>query len=194
MKRTSIHSGKIKPRLIMFLVAISSTVVLAGCNDTPTASNSPTITTSPSPATSTQAAKVAKAEAALKTLYTEQVGLPIESLSCTGDANFKAGSTFECQAIAQGVQFAIQVKVENNEGRFDSKVKGRLLNLSKVEELLKKAFKEKVKLDVTADCGGKRRVSKAGDTFTCKVTDKQGNVRNAQVTVKDEKGSINVRI
>lgn len=194
MKRTSIHSGKIKPRLIMCLVGISSPIVLAGCHDTPTSSSSPTVTTAPSTATSTQAAKVAKAEAALKTLYTEQVGLPIESLTCPGDANFKAGSIFDCQAIAQGVQFVIQVKVENNEGRFDSKVKGRLLNLSKVEELLRKAFKEKVKLDVTADCGGKRRVSKAGDTFTCKVTDKQGKVRNAQVTVKDEKGSINVKI
>lgn len=178
----------------MFLLAIGSTAVLAGCHDTPTSSNSPTVKTSPSAGNTTQAAKVAKAESELKSLYTKQVGLPIESITCPENANFQAGGTFECQAIAQGVKFDIQVKVENNEGRFDSKVKGRLLNLSKVEELLQKAFKEKRQLDVTADCGGKRRVSKAGDTFTCKVTDKQGPVRNAQVTVKDETGSIKVKI
>jgi hypothetical protein len=194
VKRTSINSGKIKLIILLFLLAIGSTAVLAGCNDTPTSSNSPTATTSPSAENTTQAAKVAKAEAALKSLYTDQVGLPIESLTCPENANFKAGSIFECQAIAQGVKFGIQIKVENNEGRFDSNVKGRLLNLAKVEELLQKAFKDKAKLDVTADCGGKRRVSKAGDLFTCKVTDQQGQVRNAQVTVKDEQGNFNVKI
>jgi hypothetical protein len=122
------------------------------------------------------------------------VGLAIESITCPEDANFKAGSIFECQAIAQGVKFGIEIKVENDEGRFDSKVKGRLLNLSKIEDLLQKAFKDKAKLDVTADCGGKRRVSQVGDIFICQVTDKQGQIRKAQVTVKDEQGNFNVKI
>ncbi|AFZ18933.1 DUF4333 domain-containing protein [Allocoleopsis franciscana] len=194
MNQKSINPGKIKPLFFLFWLAISSMAVLASCNHTPTASSFPTATTSPSTENITQAAKVIKAEAALKNLYTEQVGLAIESVTCPEDANFQAGSIFECQAIAQGVKFGIEIQVENDEGRFDSKVKGRLLNLSKVEDLLQKAFKDKAKLDVTADCGGKRRVSKAGDIFTCKVTDKQGQVRNAQVTVKDEQGNFNVKI
>lgn len=194
MSKKSINPGKIKPLILLFWLAISSTAVLASCNHTPTFPTSPTATMSPSAENTTQAAKVAKAEAALKSLYTEQVGLAIESITCPEDANFKAGSIFECQAIAQGVKFGIEIQVENDEGRFDSKVKGRLLNLSKVEDLLQKAFKDKAKLDVTADCGGKRRVSKAGDIFTCKVTDQQGQVRKAQVTVKDEQGNFNVKI
>lgn len=194
MSTKSINPGKIKPLILLFWLAISLTAVLAGCNHTPTSSSSPTATMSPSAGNTTQGAKVAKAEAALKSLYTEQVGLAIESITCPEDANFKAGSIFECQAIAQGVKFGIQVKVENNDGRFDSKVKGRLLNLSKIENLLQKAFKDKAKLDVTADCGGKRRVSQVGDIFTCKVTDQQGQVRKAQVTVKDEQGNFNVKI
>jgi hypothetical protein len=194
MNRKSIHPGKVKPLILLFWLAISSTAALASCNHTPTSSSSPTATTSPSAGHTTQGTKVAKAEAALKSLYTDQVGLAIESITCPQDANFKAGSIFECQAIAQDVKFGIEIKVENNQGRFDSKVKGKLLNLSKVEELLQKAFKDKAKLDVIADCGGKRRVSKVGDIFTCKVTDKQGKIRNAQVTVKDEKGNFNVKI
>lgn len=194
MSKKSINPGKIKQLLIVFWLAISSTAVLAGCHDTPTSSSVPTATTSPSAENTSQAAKVAKAEATLKSLYTDQVGLAIESVTCPEDANFKAGSIFECQAIAQGIKFGIELKVENEKGRFDSKVKGKLLNLSKIEELLQKAFKDKAKLDVTADCGGKRRFSKAGDLFTCKITDKQGQVRNAQVTVKDEQGNFNVKI
>lgn len=194
MNQKSINPGKIKPLILLLWLAISSMAVLASCNHTPTSSNYPTATMSPSGENTTQAAKVAKAEAALKSLYTEQVGLAIESVTCPEDANFQTGSIFECQAIAQGVKFGIEIQVENDEGRFDSKVKGRLLNLSKVEDLLQKAFKDKAKLDVTADCGGKRRVSKSGDIFTCKVTDQQGQVRKAQVTVKDEQGNFNVKI
>lgn len=192
VKRKSFNPGNIKELLIPFLLAIGSTAVLAGCNNTPTATTSPTATSFPSDSTATQAVKVAKAEAILKSLYTEKVGLPIDSVTCPANATFNAGSTFECQATAQGAKFGIQVV--NKEGRFDSKIQGRLLNLSKVEALLQRTFKEKANLDVTADCGGKHRVSQAGDVFTCKITDKQGQVRNAQITVKDEKGNFNVKI
>jgi hypothetical protein len=186
VKRKSINFSPIKEFICTFLLAIGSTAILTGCNDTPTD------TTSPSASDMTQAAKVAQAEATLKSLYTKQLGFSIESVTCPANANFNVGKTFECQATAQGVQFGIQV--ENQDGRFDSKIKGRLLNLLKVEQLLEKTFKEKANLDVTADCGGKRRVSQAGDIFTCKITDKQGQVRNAQVTVKDETGNFNVKI
>jgi hypothetical protein len=32
------------------------------------------------------------------------------------------------------------------------------------------------------------------DSFTCQVKDRQGETRNAQVTVKDEQGNINVKL
>ena len=186
MKRTSINSSQFTKLICTFLLAIGSTAILTGCNDTPTD------TTSPSASDTIQATRVAQAEATLKSLYTKQLGFAIESVTCPANADFNAGKTFACQATAQGVQFEIQV--ENRDGRFDSSIKGRLLNLSKVEELLEKTFKDKANLDVTADCGGKRRVSQAGDVFTCKITDRQGQVRNARVTVKDEKGNFNVKI
>jgi hypothetical protein len=182
----STNPGKVKELILAFWLAIISMAVLTGCN------NNPTARTSPSPASSAKPENVAKAEKTLKSLYREQIGLPIESISCPESASFKDGTTFDCQATAQGVKFAIQV--ENNQGRFNSKVKGQLLNLTKVEDLLEKTFRERANLDVTADCGGKRRVSKVGDRFICKVKDKQGKVRDAQVTVKDEKGNFKVKI
>ncbi len=211
----------------MFLLALCSTTVLAGCNKTPTESNSPATSTSPatsgtstpptasipsnsstpsaasnpttasnSPAASnpTTGSNITKAEAALKNIYTQQIGVPIESVTCPENANFKAGSTFECEAKAQGVNFGIQVNMENEQGKFNTKVKGLLLNLSKIEEKLQATLKEKAGTDVTADCGGKLRAAKTGDTFTCQLKNKEGQTRNVQITVKNEKGELNVKL
>ena len=212
----------------MFLLALGSTAVLAGCNKTPTDSNSPATSTSPatptdsnSPAASnptttssnssvtsnpttastpsaasnpTTGSNITKAEAALKNIYTQQIGVPIESVTCPENANFKAGSTFECEAKAQGVNFGIQVNMENEQGKFNTKVKGLLLNLSKIEEKLQATLKEKAGTDVTADCGGKLRAAKTGDTFTCQLKNKEGQTRNVQITVKNEKGELNVKL
>jgi hypothetical protein len=120
--------------------------------------------------------------------------VPIESVTCPENANFKAGSTFECEAKAQGVNFGIQVNMENEQGKFNTKVKGLLLNLSKIEEKLQATLKEKAGTDVTADCGGKLRAAKTGDTFTCQLKSKEGQTRNVQITVKNEKGELNVKL
>ena len=199
----------------MFLLALGSTAVLAGCNKTPTDSNSPgtstppatsgtstsptasnPTTTSNSPAASnpTTGSNITKAEAALKNIYTQQIGVPIESVTCPENANFKAGSTFECEAKAQGVNFGIQVKMENEQGKFNTNIKGLLLNLSKIEDKLQATLKEKAGTDVTADCGGKLRAAKTGDTFTCQLKNKEGQTRNVQITVKNEKGELNVKL
>lgn len=229
MLKKIVNLGKIKGHFLVGLLALSSMAVLAGCNNSQTASNAPAAANSPatigtaktetspaasaspatsnaaktetSPATSaspaaskiTNAEKVAKAEEALKALYTKQTGVPIESVKCPSNVEFKAGKTFECQATGEGVKFAIQVNMQNDQGRFDSKTKGVLI-LSRIEELLETNIKEKAKLDVTADCGGKLRVAKTGETFTCDVKSAAGETRKATVTVKDEQGNINVKI
>lgn len=165
----------------------------SGLSTSPSAATSPTPATAPATPSTTGSSNVRKVETALKRLYGEKVGVPIESVNCPDNANLKAGGAFECKATAQGLNFGIQINMENNEGKFESKTKG-LLILTKIEDLLQKAFKEKAKTDVTADCGGKLRAVKTGDTFTCKVTNKEGQTRNATVTVKDEQGQINVKL
>lgn len=223
VKRNFIKPSKIQRLVLVLVLGVTSTAVLAGCTNTPKASttsegssssttssssaSSPTTsstpasspTTSSAPATSpttssaTQSTNVKKAEEALKRLYTEKAGVPIDSVTCPENAELKPGGSFECQATAQNVKFAIQVKMETKEGQFDSKTKGLLL-LSKIEDLLQKTVKEKANLDVTADCGGKIRAAKTGDSFTCKVKNKEGQTRDATVTVNDEQGNINVKL
>lgn len=144
-------------------------------------------------ATTQNSSMVRRAEAALRQLYTRQAGVPIDAINCPNNANFRAGGTFECQAKAQGVNFKIQVKMEDDQGKFDSYTKG-LLILTKIEDLIKKTVKERANINVTADCGGKVRPAIPGNVFTCQVRNRQGETSTAQVTVKDERGNINVKL
>lgn len=178
--RHKIKSRKSKQVRFSLLVVLGSTAVIVGCQ-----SASPT---------AQDLSNIKKAETALQGLYSKQSGVPIESVKCPQNANLKTGGTFECQAVAQGVNFGIQVKMENDQGKFDSKTSG-LLILTKIENLLKKSIKEKANIDVNADCGTKKiRVAKAGDTFTCEVQDSNGQSKTATVTVKDENGNISVKL
>lgn len=136
---------------------------------------------------------MAQAEETLREFYTKQIGVPIESVKCPNNVSFKTGSTFECQATAQGVKFGIEVKIKNDQGGFTTSSKG-LLSLAKLETLLQQTIKEKAKVDVTADCGGKIRVAKPGESFTCDIKNDKGQVRKATITVKDEKGNISIKI
>ncbi len=169
----------------------SSSATSTKSSDTP--SSPATSTKSSDTSSPTKNSDVKKAEDALKSLYSKQAGVPIESVKCPESTSFKVGSTFECQAKAQGVNFGIQVKMENDKGNFDSSTKG-LLILTKIEDLLKKTVKEKANIDVTADCGGKLRAAKTGDSFTCQVKDTKGQSKEATVTVKDDQGNINVKL
>lgn len=192
--RKRLNPDNSKQILCSLLVALGSTAVLAGCQSTPSPSNTPASNTPTTSSSTASSGNIKKAETALQGLYSKQSGVAIDSVKCPENANLKAGGTFECQAKAQGVNFGIQVKMENDQGKFDSKTSG-LLILTKIEELLQKSIKEKAKVDVTADCGGKKlRAAKAGDTFTCQVKDTKGQSKAATVTVKDENGNISVKL
>lgn len=174
MNKQFVKSWKIKHLLPVFLLASAFNM--------------------PATATTQNSSMVRRAEAALRQLYTRQAGVPIEAITCPNNANFRAGGTFECQARAQGVNFRIQVKMENDQGNFDSYTKG-LLILTKIEDLINKTVKERANINVTANCGGgKIRRAIPGDIFTCQVRSQQGETRTAQITVKDERGNINIKL
>lgn len=204
-----------KQVIFMLLIALGSTTILAGCQNTPSASNTPESSSTPAvsstptalitpavlippPAsganTTNSSDNIKKVETALQGLYSQQTGVAIESVKCPENSNLKAGGAFECQATAQGVNFGIQIKMENDQGKFDTKTSG-LLILTKIEELLKKSIKEKANIEVTVDCGSQKlRTLKAGDAFTCQVKDTKGQAKTATITVKDEQGNISVKL
>jgi hypothetical protein len=94
----------------------------------------------------------------------------------------------------RGLTSVYRSRWRTNRASLTRTVKGLLLNLSKIEEKLQATLKEKAGTDVTADCGGKLRAAKTGDTFTCQLKNKEGQTRNVQITVKNEKGELNVKL
>lgn len=204
--------------LLTVILLVSGSGILAGCGDktatTPspspsssTASESPVISptttasASPSPSSSTATASTGggnrslspkKVEESLKGVYTQQAGVPIETVTCPDNVNLKAGGTFECKASAQNVDFRIAVTMKDNDGSFSSNTKG-LLILTKLEKLLQDNIKKQTKQDVTADCGGTLRAAKVGDTFPCTIKDAQGKTQKIELIVKTEEGRIDVK-
>ncbi len=88
----------------------------------------------------------------------------------------------------------IAVEITNATGpQFQWSTKG-LLVLSKLEQFIQQQVKDKNGANVTADCSGKVRVAKPGDTFECRVIDAQGQSRPAKVTVKDDQGTVDVSV
>lgn len=200
-----------KRLLTAILLVSGGSVLLAGCGNektsTPSSPSSPAASSAPiiSPKTATSpspspAASVAgkpsptskTVEESLKGVYTQQAGVPIETINCPENANLKAGGAFECKASAQNVDFRIGVTIKDNAGSFSSNTKG-LLILTKLEKLLQDNIKKQSKQDVTADCGGTLRAAKVGDTFPCTLKNAQGQTQKIDLVVKTEEGSIGIK-
>lgn len=176
MKTNSSNSWKIKGLIPLVLLSVGATIPAASAaTDDVNASN------------------VRKMEQSLQGLYRRQLGLPVDSVNCPNNVSLRAGATFECRARAQGINFGIQVKMENSQGKFDSRTRG-LLVVSKIEDIIQKNIKEKSGVNVTVNCGNKLRAAVPGDTFSCQVKNSQGQTRSVQVTVKDDLGNINVKL
>jgi hypothetical protein len=103
-----------------------------------------------------------KVEGSIKDGITTQTGLGVKSVSCPKD-----------------------VKIEANNVEWN--VNG-LMSLTKVEQEIQQAIEKKLEMKVTADCDGKVKVVKSGDTFECKVTDSDGKAHAAKITATDNNG------
>jgi len=186
-------------------------LILAGCStststptSSPVASSSPTVSPTPtSPTVSTPTASpspiatkpeaVKNFETRLSQAVAQVIGLPLQTIDCPATIELKANSRFECQGTSDGQVFAIAVSLTDDPAKFQWGTKGLLL-LPKLEEFIQKRVKDKSGLDVKADCGGKLRVAKPGESFECKVTDARNQTRSAKVTVKDEQGSVDISL
>ncbi len=68
-----------------------------------------------------------------------------------------------------------------------------LLVLPKLEKTIQTSIKAQFQIEVKSNCGGKLRVVKPGDTFTCQVTDQKGTTKPITVQVDDEKGNVTLK-
>jgi hypothetical protein len=121
-------------------------------------------------------------------------GVPVKAIACPSTIELKAGKVYNCQVVTDSGNFTAEIKLNNDRGNFKLNTKG-LVVLSKVEQSIDSAIKQKDGVVVTTDCGGKKiRAVKKGDVFACQVTTIDGRTKTAKVSIKDEYGNINFKL
>lgn len=154
----------------------------------------PTSSPNASPGTNApRAVNPSNVEETLKSFFAQRTGVTMTSISCPKDLQLKAGSLFSCQATAENQTFPINVQVRSNQGDFGIEVKG-LLILSKLQEQIQDTLQQRTGIQITADCGASLRITKAGDTFNCKIRNDQGQSQTVLVTVEDDLGRVRWRV
>ncbi len=199
---------KLPYRLTSLVIALS----LSACGNnpavtplaSPTASlsptPSPTVTGTPSVSPSTASPQPEKSDTSrtiqtkLTSLFASATGTNLESINCPSTVDLKVGNRFDCEAVADGQSFAIAVELTDTMGpQFTWSTRG-VLQLAKLEQFIQEQVKAKGGAPVTANCGGTIRVAAPGESFSCQVTVAQGASRTAKVTVKDERGGVEVSL
>ncbi|MBW4621981.1 MAG: DUF4333 domain-containing protein [Cyanosarcina radialis HA8281-LM2] len=129
-----------------------------------------------------------------KELLTSSIGVPVKAIACPNTIELKAGKVYNCQVVTDSGNFTAEIKLNNDRGNFKLNTKG-LVVLSKVEQSIDSAIKQKDGVVATTDCGGKRiRAVKRGDVFACQIVTVDGRTKTAKVSVKDEYGNINFKL
>ncbi len=137
--------------------------------------------------------KLVKLESNLKDVLTKGIGASAV-VKCPGSVKFVSGRKFDCQATAEGKSFLVEIKPTSNSGAYEFQTKG-LLRLVPLEEQIVSTIKQKNGVDVTANCGGgKVRIVKAKEVFTCQVRAASGETKKATVTVEDIYGNVKWKV
>lgn len=173
---------------------------IAGCQTTtPSVTVSPTISPVPTPVVSSSPTSTPKSEAVktfekrLRGELIKKAGITVQLVNCPTAINVEK-DPFICEATAEGKTFQVAVNPQNateqqdkNELRWSTK---GVLVLPKLEQTIQKGIQQQFRLEVKANCGGKIRIAKPGDTFQCQVTDSRGQSRAVKVRVDDDRGNV----
>ncbi|MDX2239375.1 MAG: DUF4333 domain-containing protein [Leptolyngbyaceae cyanobacterium bins.302] len=176
---------------------------MVGCQTTtpsvtPSASSPPTPTPVRSPApTPTKSEAVKTFEKRLRGELIKKAGIAVQTVECPAQVNVESQAPFTCEATAEGKSFDVVInpksgtKQAKNELRWSTQ---GLLVLPKLEKTIQQGIQQQFRLDVKANCGGKIRVAKPGETFQCKVTDSRGQTKPVTVRVDDQQGNVTWRL
>lgn len=172
--------------------------ILPGCSGrspstpaTPTPSSSPQVSVASPIATSSpeKSKAMQDLEQKLQTDVSKTATVSVRSVTCPTNINLDAVKTFTCQATAEGKTFPLAINLENKKKGLQWSTKD-LLVLPKLEKNIQQGIQEQFGLAVKTNCGGKIRLAKPGEKFTCKVTDPKGQTQTINVRVDDEKGNV----
>ncbi|MBF2029693.1 MAG: DUF4333 domain-containing protein [Oscillatoriales cyanobacterium C42_A2020_001] len=179
-------------------------ILAAGCQATPPSPTpSPSVQASANPVVSpfptppAKSATVKTFEKRLRGHLIKKAGIPIQTVSCPAQVDVKTQAPFFCEATTEGKTFTVVINPKSNTTTDKSELRWStkgLLVLPKLEQTIQQGIQKQFRLDVKANCGGKVRVAKPGETFQCKVTDSRGQTKPVTVRVDDEQGNVTWRL
>jgi hypothetical protein len=120
----------------------------------------------------------------------QEIGVPIQSVTCPHQEKLEAGKTFNCTAKISPGTFPVEVTVKNPNGQITLKTK-QILILTEAEKLLQQSIQQRTGTTVQADCGGKVKLfQKVGEKFQCKLATASGKKGTATITVTKSEGKV----
>ncbi len=127
----------------------------------------------------------------------QQLQVSVQSVACPTGREMKGGDSFDCVASVEGVgRLTVTVTQKDDEGNVHwsvTKTEG-LLDLAKLEALIREALKAQSGVEVKVNCGGLFRGIRVGETFECHAEDKDGATPTIKVTVKDAEGNVDWKV
>jgi len=192
---------RLRAGLVLTLVLLAGCDRLSNLNQTapspqasvvspvPSISPSPTVTATPNP----KPELTQSVERQLSSLLTDALTVKPTSIQCPDKEKAQPGDRTQCQVSVDAQTFPVEIEFTSSAGAFKWQTKD-LLILSKLETFIQNKVKERSEVNVTVNCGGAIRVTQAGETFECGVSDPQGKSRPVKVTVKDSQGRVDVTL
>ena len=143
-----------------------------------------------------------KIEMQVLTTVKNQTGLEAKTISCPPKVKFQVNATFQCDvALSDNQVLTADIIQQNKIGEIRVNLEDGIKALKGVidNDLLARQITEGVfaqtQIRVNTDCGGRLRLTRKEDTFTCITTNLDNQEKNeVRVVVKDDEGRLSWEI
>jgi hypothetical protein len=133
---------------------------------------------------------VAKPEQAILREVERAYSVDVSEVSCPEDLEAEAGATFKCVVVLPDDRLTVDVTQTDDEGGLRFELAEQLITNERVEQAIRRQYNA-----TAVNCGRREYwVSRPGETFTCRARDDAGGTARIRVTVRDERGNIDLDI
>jgi hypothetical protein len=133
---------------------------------------------------------VSKPERAIAAAIEKRYSIDVESVSCPKDLEAKKGSRFQCVVTLQGDRLTADVTQTDSSGGLRYQLAEQILTATSVAKAIRAQYNA-----TSVDCGKRTYwVAHPNRTFTCRARDDAGGAARITVTVRDERGNIDLDI
>jgi hypothetical protein len=133
---------------------------------------------------------VSKPERAIAAAIEERYSIDVQDVSCPQDLKAKKGAQFQCVVTLEGDRLTADVTQTDSSGGLRYQLVEQILTERSVAKAIRAQYNA-----TSVDCGKRTYwVAHPNRTFTCRARDDAGGAARITVTVRDERGNIDLDI